>query len=62
MIHQKKGELELKYIILLILAIIVLITLAVIFRQQLSNFLEQITSISTDINKSRPPIKDVIGG
>ena len=59
---QKKGELELRYVIVLILAIIVLIALVIIFREHISNFIKLITSISTEINKSRPPIKDVIGG
>jgi len=58
--HARRGELELKYIILFILAIIVLITLLVFFRKQVFLFFDQVFSISDQLNQSRPPIKDLI--
>jgi len=57
----KKGALELQYVILFILAIVVLLVLSVMFREQVSNFFNTIFSISKEINQSRPPIKDIIG-
>ncbi|MBS3144463.1 hypothetical protein J4208_02660 [Candidatus Woesearchaeota archaeon] len=57
----KKGALELQYVILFILAILVLLVLSVMFREQVSNFFNTIFSISKEINQSRPPIKDIIG-
>jgi len=57
----KKGALELQYVILFILAILVLLVLSVMFREQVSNFFNTIFSISNEINQSRPPIKSIIG-
>lgn len=57
----KKGELELQYVILLILALLVLIVLTIMFRQQVSHFLDTVFSISKEINQTRPPIKDILG-
>ena len=58
----KKGELELQYVVLLILAVIVLVVVLVMFREQVSNFLSTIFSVTDEINKTRPPVKDILGG
>jgi|GEM_PF-2623109 len=58
--HTRKGEIELQYVILFILAIIVLVTLLVFFRAQVFLFFDQIFSVSKELNQTRPPIKDLI--
>ena len=58
---SKKGDLELRYVILLILALIALFVLIFMFREQVSKFMSTIFSITDDINRSRPPIKDILG-
>jgi len=58
---SKKGDLELRYIVLFILAIIVLIVLVIMFRQEVKQFLDTIFSVTSEINKSRSPIKDLLG-
>jgi uncharacterized membrane protein YdfJ with MMPL/SSD domain len=48
---MKKGELTIEYIIVLMLALIILVTLAIVFRSQIATFITKITSISdTAIN------------
>ena len=47
---MKKGELTINYIILLILGLIVLVTIAIIFRDQIGNFLESIRAVSDPIS------------
>lgn len=59
--HHKKGALELQYVILFILAILVLLVLSIMFREQVSHFFSTLFSISSDINQSRPPIKSLLG-
>lgn len=58
---SKKGDLELRYIILFILGIIVLIALVFIFREQLSHFVNMLASVSSDIDKTKPSLKEVTG-
>jgi len=58
---SKKGDLELRYVILFILGFIVLFTLAYVFREQVKHFIDTIFSISKEVNQSRPPIKDLLG-
>lgn len=58
---NKKGALELQYVILFILAILVLLVLSIMFREQVSHFFSTIFSISNEINQSRPPIKNILG-
>ncbi len=57
----KKGELELQYVILFILAIVVLLVLVYIFREQVKHFFDTVFSITNEVNTSRPPIKDILG-
>ncbi len=47
---MKKGELTINYIIILILALLVLIVVAIIFRDQISNFLQSINAVSQPIS------------
>lgn len=61
MTFSRKGDLELRTIILLILGLLVLIVLAVIFNKQLSQFLDTLFSITKEVNSSRPPLKDLFG-
>ena len=61
MVFGKKGDLELRYVILFILGIIVLITLLFIFREQISHFVNMITSVTSDLDKTKPSLKDVVG-
>ena len=47
---MKKGELTINYIIVLILALIVLIVIAIIFRNQIGNFLQSLNAVSQPIS------------
>ncbi len=58
---SKKGDLELRYVILFILAVIVLLAIVFMFREQVSKFMSIVFSVTDDINKTRPPIKDILG-
>jgi len=46
---NKKGELTINYIIMLILAVIVLIIVIIIFRDQIGLFVEKITGLIQNI-------------
>ncbi|MBS3170964.1 hypothetical protein J4223_04255 [Candidatus Woesearchaeota archaeon] len=50
---MKKGELTINYIIVLILALIVLVAIAIIFRQQIGNFLESIRAVSEPLSSDQ---------
>ncbi len=43
---NKKGDLSINYVIITILALMVLIVVALIFRQQITGFIQNITGIS----------------
>ncbi|HLC71954.1 MAG TPA: hypothetical protein VJH37_00055 [Candidatus Nanoarchaeia archaeon] len=58
---SKKGEIEMQYVILLILALIALFVLIMMFRQQITHFIDTVFSITKEVNQSRPPIKDILG-
>lgn len=47
---MKKGELTINYTIVIILALLVLIIIALIFRGQIINFVNEITGISDGLN------------
>ncbi|MDP3728863.1 MAG: hypothetical protein Q8R18_05440 [bacterium] len=46
---MKKGELTMETVIVLILILIVLIAVALIFRGQITNFVKEITGISSSL-------------
>ena len=48
---KKKGELSMHYIIITILALLVLVVVALIFRQQISEFIQNITGISSGLTE-----------
>ena len=58
----KKGDLEIRYIILLILGLIVLATMVYIFKDQISVFIDTLSKIGGDASSNAPSIKDVVGG
>jgi len=47
---MKKGELTINYTIVIILALLVLIIIALIFRGQIINFVNEITGVSESLN------------
>lgn len=47
---MKRGELTINYIIVLILALIVLIVIAIVFRDQIGNFLQSINAVSEPLS------------
>ena len=51
---RKKGELTIEYIIVLILALIVLVTLGIIFRSQIVSFISKITGLSDSVMGFNP--------
>ena len=50
---MKKGELTINYIIVLILGLIVLVAIAIIFRDQIGNFLESIRAVSEPLSSDQ---------
>ncbi|MEK6903350.1 MAG: hypothetical protein AABW64_01750 [Nanoarchaeota archaeon] len=60
MLLSKKGDLELRYIILLVLGIIVLIALTLVFREQVMHFVRILDKVFIGIDET-PAIKDIIG-
>tara|TARA_Y100000310_G_C20689321_1_gene821170 strand:- start:1077 stop:1259 length:183 start_codon:yes stop_codon:yes gene_type:complete len=48
---NKKGELTLRFIILMILAVMVLIVVAIIFQDQIANFLETVKGTSSGLGE-----------
>ena len=46
---MKKGEITINYVIVFILALLVLIVVALIFRQQIINFVANITGLSSGL-------------
>jgi hypothetical protein len=59
---MKRGGLEIRYIILLLLGVIVLITLLYIFRGQVSLFTQTLFGISESANASLPNLENIVGG
>ena len=49
---NKKGELSLRFIILLMLALLALVVIAIIFQDQISSFVDAITGTSSDLSTS----------
>lgn len=47
---MKKGELTINYIVVLILALLVLVIVAIIFRDQITNFLNSLNAVSEPIS------------
>ena len=60
MFLSKKGDLELRYIIMFILGIIVLIALTLVFREQIMHFVRTLDKVFIGIDET-PAIKDIIG-
>ena len=48
--RQKRGDLALQQIVLLILALVVLVTILYIFRVQISSFAQKLFSVSSSID------------
>ena len=50
LLNMKKGELTINYIVVLILALLVLVIIAIIFRDQITNFLNSLNAVSEPIS------------
>lgn len=50
LLFYEKGELTINYTIVFILALLVLIVIALIFRAQIINFVKEITGVSQNLN------------
>jgi predicted PurR-regulated permease PerM len=50
LLNMKKGELTINYIVVLILALLVLVIVAIIFRDQITNFLNSLNAVSEPIS------------
>ena len=46
---MKRGEITINYVIVIILALIVLIVISLIFRDQITNFVENIRGVSSGL-------------
>ena len=57
---MKKGELTINYVIVTILALIVLIIVALIFRDQISSFVKTILGISSGLNTDLSQATDAL--
>jgi hypothetical protein len=57
MLRNKKGDLEIRYVVLLSLALVVLVVIIIIFTMGTSDFAEKFKSIFTNIWSMKPDLK-----
>lgn len=57
MFKNKKGDLEIRYVVLLALALVVLVVIILIFTTGTSEFAEKLNSVFTDIWGMKPDFK-----
>jgi len=57
---EKRGELTINYVIVIILALLVLVVIALIFRNQIIDFINNIRGISSSLNTDLSKASDAL--